>query len=271
MHRTGLLLTFVGLAAAGVAAASQSPEERAAARELIARRGDTVVSVLATVKTRMMMMGQEGPSPEENVAANATMLDARGLCVTSLSSLEPGRMMTGLLNRQRASMPGMEMSIKTETSNVRLRLSDGRELAARVVLRDEDLDLAFLRPTEPPAEPLPFIEGAAPRPGQLDLLITVQRLGEMAGWTASATFGYVMAVVDKPRVVYVGGAVAGAPVFDAGGRFLGVTVMMTRNTPGGGGIGMMGAMGGGAEALGFMPVVMPAAEIREVAKQAPAK
>ena len=142
-------------------AIAQSAEERAAARELIAKRGDTVVAVLGTVKTRMTMSGREAPPTEENIQANATVLDQRGLAVMSLSNLEPGKMMNGIMAQQ--SMPGMEMSLKTETTNLRLRLADGREVPARVVLRDEDLDLAFLRPAPPLEAPVPFIESGPGR------------------------------------------------------------------------------------------------------------
>ena len=253
-------------------ASAQTPEERAAARDLIGKRGDTVITVLGTVKTRMMMGGREAPPSEENIQANATVLDARGLAVMSLSNLEPGKMMNGIISQQAASMPGMEMSMKTDTTNLRLRFADGKEVPARVVLRDEDLDLAFLRPTEPLAAPVPFLDDAAARPQQLDGLVTLQRLGEMAGWKVSASFSYVVAVIDKPRTAYMGGSSPGAPVFDSAGRFVGVSVMMIRNTPGSGSLGLASSFsGGGLESLGFMPVVLPADEVREVAKQAPAK
>jgi hypothetical protein len=273
MLRTSALPAVVALAASCALLSAQTQEERATARDLIAKRGDAVLTVLGTVKTRMTMGGREAPPSEENIQANATALDARGLAVMSLSNIEPGKMMSGIMAQQSASMPGMEMAMKTETTNLRLRLADGRELPARVVLRDEDLDLAFLRPTEPVTEPIAFLDGPSSKPSQLDPLITLQRLGEMAGWKVSALFSYVMVIVDKPRTAYLGGTSPGAPVFDTQGRFVGVNVMLIRNAPGSGGMGMASGFAGlgGLDALGFMPVVLPADEIREVAKQAPVK
>jgi hypothetical protein len=257
-----------------LAAAAQTPEERATARQLVASRGDAVLTVLGTVKTRMTMGGREAPPSEENIQANATALDGAGLVVMSLSNLEPGKMMSGIMSQQAANMPGMEMSMKTETTNLRLRLADGKEVPARVVLRDEDLDLAFLRPSEALPAPIPFLDGPIGKPAQLDPLITLQRLGEMASWKVSALFSYVMVIIDKPRTAYFGGTAPGAPVFDSAGRFVGINVMLMRS-PGGGGAGMGLTSGfsglGGLDALGFMPVVLPAEEIREVAKQAPVK
>lgn len=271
LRRTGLVVALTVVTA--VALAAQTPQERAAARDLIAKKGDAVVMVLGTVKTRVTMGGREVPPSEENIQANATMLDAGGLAVMSLSNLEPGKMMNGIM-QQASGMPGMEMSMKTETSNLRLRLADGKEVPARVVLRDEDLDLAFLRPVDALPAPVPFVDGPGAKPSQLDPLIILQRLGEMAGWKVSAAFSYVMVIVDKPRTVYFGGMQPGAPVFDGNGQFVGVSVMMIRSTPGSSGASMFGAMSGGLgglDQLGLMPVVLPADEIREVAKQAPVK
>jgi hypothetical protein len=269
----GRSLLVISLLSAGVplVAAAQTPDERAAARRLIASQGDAVVNVLGTVKTRMVMGGREAPAQEEHLQANATALDARGLVVMSLSSLEPDRMMSRVMAQQ--APPGMEMSMKSESSNLRLRLADGTEVPARVVLRDEDLDVAFLRPTEPLPAPIPFLDGPVGTPGQLDPLITLQRLGDMASWKVSALFSYVMVVIDKPRTAYFGGTTPGAPVFDTAGRFVGVNVMLSRPSRSASGMPMTPNVSGlgGLDALGVMPVVLPAAEIREVAKQAPEK
>jgi hypothetical protein len=67
----------------------------------------------------------------------------------------------------------------------------------------------------------------------------------------------VQLVIDKPRLYYqiaiptVGGNALGAPVFDAAGRFVGVVVM--RST-------------GSRSAA--VTAVLPAEEIRDIAKQA---
>ena len=41
------------------------------------------------------------------------------------------------------------MSIESELRGIKLRLPDGSEVPARVVLKDDDLDLAFVAPNEP--------------------------------------------------------------------------------------------------------------------------
>jgi hypothetical protein len=76
---------------------------------------------------------------------------------------------------------------------------------------------------------------------------------ELAGWQPTALFQSVQAVVEKPRTFYVlTGGTVGSPVFDLRGRFLGV-VLRFKNE---------------ADAANAPPIVLPAADIREVAKQA---
>ena len=132
-----------------------------------------------------------------------------------------------------------------------MRLADGREVGARIVLRDADLDLAFLRPLEPLAAPIAAVDAAMGQPQVMDLVIALQRTGEPTGYRALGTFGYVQMTVDKPRLYHiVSTGQLGAPVFDAAGRFVGVTVRVggTRTNP--------------------QPGVLPADDIREIAKQA---
>ena len=84
-------------------------------------------------------------------------LDGSGLAVTSLSQLQPDDMLMRTFSAQMP--PGTSVSVTSEPSDVKMHLSDGREVAARIVLRDADLDLAFLKPSEPLAAPIPAVDG----------------------------------------------------------------------------------------------------------------
>lgn len=240
------LLAMVVWAAAP---AAQSMEERAVARDVVKKRSDAVVMVLATVKLRVNIGGRE-QSTDQAAQTNATILDNTGLAVLSLSQLQPDDMVA----RRFPVAPGTRVDVTSEPSDIRMHLADGRELAARLVLKDEDLNLAFVRPIEAPATPLAFIDAPAGKPAILDLLTIVQRTPESTAWTTAASFGTVQLVIDKPRTYYqvTGGGILGSPMFDMAGRFVGVTLM--RNT---------GARGSAS------PGVLPADDIREVAKQAP--
>ena len=243
-------------------AMAQTVEDRAAARALLAKHAGSVVTIRATVKLRGLPGPGQGEEMEDTVQSDAVVLDATGLTVTSLSQLDPSDMLKQVFS----GMPGAPpMELTVEQSNIRLRLENGTEVPARIVLRDKDLDLIFLRPTTAPASPMAFIDTTAPAKTQpADLVMVLHRFGEMTGWKAGVSFGYVQAVVDKPRTLYVVSTAEGmgAPVFDATGRFLGLMVMRTQA---GGRASMFSMM---QEGPGIMPVVLPVEEIMELAKQA---
>jgi hypothetical protein len=118
-----------------------------------------------------------------------------------------------------------------------MHLADGREIPAKLILRDQDLDLAFVKPVQPPSPPLNWVDAPAARASLLDLLFVIQRTSESNGWSTAAAFGSVQLVLDKPRVYYqvampvLGGSALGSPVFDAAGRFVGVVMHSDRAAP----------------------------------------
>ena len=154
-------------------ARAQSVDERAAARDVVRKRSDAVVMVLATVKLRLTIAGRE-QTTDQAAQTNATVLDSTGLAVLSLSQLQPDDMVA----RRFPSTPGSRVEVTSEPSDIRMHLADGRELPARLILRDEDLDLAFIRPIEPPSPPIAFVDAASAKPSLLDLLTAVQRTSE---------------------------------------------------------------------------------------------
>ena len=118
--------------------------------------------------------------------------------------------------------------------SVRVTLADGRELAARVLAREPDLDLAALAVE---AGDLPAIElgdSRQLRPGQL-----VMALGHPWGVEGSASAGAVIGMGPAPanfpashREWVVAGlrlrpGNSGGPLFDARGRLIGINSMMT--------------------------------------------
>jgi hypothetical protein len=248
--RRAVALMAAVLCLAGQAYA-QTQEDRAAARALIAKRGDAVLFVLGTTKLRVNQGGKELPTSDQRIQALVTVLDSSGLGVMSLTALDPSELMSAQLSRGRAAAAAI--NVTTEQSNLRYRLPDGSEVPVRVVLRDKDLDLAFLRPVEKLPSPLNAIDAAAVRPMAIDSVLVLQRMPELAGWQPTALFQSVQAVVEKPRTFYVltGGPI-GAPVFDLRGQFIGI-VLRFKNE---------------ADAANAPPIVLPAADIREVAKQA---
>jgi S1-C subfamily serine protease len=258
-------LSTVSVAALPVGA----QDDRAAGREIVKKWQTAIVNVRVVLKMRVSVGGREMQSMDETVETVGTVIDPSGLTVLSLGSLNPGAMM----NRLMGSGGGQErMEFGSEPTDVKIRLADGRELPARIVLRDEDLDLAFLRPTAKPDKPLVAINLADEgRPSLLDPVVILSRLGRVGGWTPAASLQTIGAIIEKPRTFYVieTGAAGGmgTPAFTPSGKVIGLLTMRSvqAGKPG------MFSMVGGTEGLGLLPVILPAADVREIAQQAPEK
>jgi hypothetical protein len=242
-----------------------TPQERAALREVGKKWQDAIVNVRVSLKVRMSMGGREVQSMDDTLESVATVIDPSGLTVMSLSALDPGAMMTRLIG---AASPGdQKMQIVSEPSDVRMRLPDGRELPAAIVLRDQDLDLAFVRPTAKPATPLTSINlSDTGRPAILEDVVVLSRLGRVGGWAPAAVLYSVGAVIEKPRTFFVlnGATGTGTPAFLSNGKLVGLLTLRQIDP---GRMSMFGMMGG-TEGAGVMAVILPAADVAEIAKQA---
>jgi S1-C subfamily serine protease len=261
---------FTLLACLSFAIPSPAQDSRAAAREVVQKWQAAVVNVRVVLKMRMSMGGREMQASDDPVDTVGTVIDPSGLTVLSLGTLNPGALMSRIMG---AAGNGGEPSVEitSEPSDVKIRLSDGRELPARIVLRDADLDLAFLRPTRKPDKPLVAVDLTdAAKPALLDQVLVLTRLGRVGGWTAGASLHDISAIIEKPRTFYVlGGANSGmgTPAFTAGGRVVGLLTLRQIET----GRASMASMMGGTEGFGMLGVILPAADVLEIAKQAPDK
>jgi hypothetical protein len=266
----------VRLAIAAVALATAAPdalaaEEAATGRAILERWQEAVVTARLAVEMRWVVEGREFRKSESRAEIPATVIDPSGLSVCSLSSTDPGGIFTQMMERM--GDPGMKLKIESKITDVKLRLAGGQELPAQIVLRDKDLDLAFLRPTTAPAKPLLALDLAAEtRPLVLDPILVLSRLGREGSWASSASLGRVIAIIERPRRLYVPEAADvagqwGTPAFTLDGKVVGMVLL--RTTPSSGDSLMVGALGG-MGGLGMQPVILPAADVREAAKQAPA-
>jgi len=247
-------------------APAHAQDNRAAARELVKKWQDAVVNVRVVVKLRMSMKGREMRSSDDTVEAIGTVIDPGGLTVVSLGSINPGGMMTKLMG---AGTDGVEIS--SEPTDVKLRLSDGRELQAAIVLRDEDLNIAFIRPTTPPEKPLVAISLADDaQPAILDEVVVFGRLGRVGGWAPSAALRDIGGIILKPRTFFVlagEAAGVGTPAFLPNGKVVGVLTLRQIQTERASPLAAMN----GPEGLGLLAVILPAADVLEIAKQATEK
>ncbi len=208
-----------------------------------------------TVRSVLNISYGGGEDEREN-EANGTLITPDGLTVLSLAALDPTIMM------QR--MRGDQDNIVSKITNLTLLFADDTELDGEVVLRDQDLDLAFVRPVTKPEEPLPYVdlENRA-QPQMLDQLILLGQLGKVARREHMAFVERVEAIVARPITFYVlgedrGRAVACSPAFTTDGVFVGIGVMRAIRTSASAGMGD-----------NVLVVVIDAEEIERTAEQVP--
>lgn len=263
-----LAASFAAIGVLLATPAGAQSDTRAAARDVVKKWQAAIVNVRVVLKTRTSMGGREMQASDETVEGIGTVIDPSGLMVMSLGVLNPGAMMTKLMGSMGGGMGDQKMEITSEPTDLKMRLPDGREIPAKIVLRDEDLDLAFIRPAAKLDTPLVAVNFAdAATPAVLDQVVVLSRLGRVGGWAAGAALHDIGAIIERPRTFFVLGSPAttiGVPAFMPNGRIVG---LLTVRQVDAGRAGMMSMMGG-TESLGLLPVILPAADVLEISKQA---
>ena len=245
-------LAVVGLASTAALCADQ---EGAAARDIQSKFGNAVVTVKVVAKVSMTMEGREMQEEEQTEEAKGTVLDGSGLVVCALSDVDP----THMVEMMSGGQPGFKW--QADVTDVKIRPAEGKEMPAKIVLRDKDLDLAFVRPVEPPGAAMASLSFAdAGEPQAADPVVILSRLGEVGNRASCVLLDRVQAVVEKPRRLYALGLSVhssglGCPVLLPDGKVVGLLVLR--------------ALPGAAGEQDVMPVVMPAQDVMRAAAQAP--
>ena len=239
------LATLLFLSSSLVVCADDVP---AMCRQLLEKHDAAIVNISAVVKVTVTGSSGTRAAPREiKLEAPATVIDAAaGLIVTSLSRIDPSNMPTSSGTKFEASL-----------QDVRLVLADGSDVPANIVLKDTDLDLAFIRADlaskEAKGIKLQAIDLAdATDVGPGDDLIGLSRAEKSVGRVAGVHRGHVFTVAKRPRkLVLTFESYLGNPVFAANGKFVGIGT--TRDIPG---------------STRNAPAIITAADVQELATQA---
>ena len=220
-------------------------------RTLLKQKSDAIVGVEMVVTIKISRAGSPAMPRENKVDVNGTVVSSTGLTVTSLAAVDPRVQFEAM----RAMLPAGTEVGETDYKEVKLRLADGTELPAKLVLKDADLDLAFIAPDVPangaPRTFSPVKLEDATDGRVLDEYFVLSRAPKALQRVPMIQLASVTGIVEKPRRLYLLSAQhLGCPVFDVGGKILG---LMVQNLSGGRSSGL---------------VVLPAADVAEVAKQA---
>ncbi|MEO5740869.1 MAG: trypsin-like peptidase domain-containing protein [Vicinamibacterales bacterium] len=266
-------LTATAIAAALVCPAAHAevltPEE--AGRAVLDRYSQAIVTLKLAVKTRVTVGGDDR-TQESRTETIGTIVDPSGMTTISLSSIDPSETVGAMASQQaRRSGNKVDISVDSEVTNATIVLADGTEMAARVVLRDKDLDLAIVQPISPPPKPLTFVDLSGGRPPKvLDLFVALYRLGKMANRVPTASLERINAMVAGPRPYFVPGtgqglSGIGSPVFNLDGGLIGLLLIRSAPPDDDGNIG---TLFNGSAGMGLLPIIVPVAQIRESVEQA---
>lgn len=230
-------------------------------RELLARDGEAVVPLRIVLSMKVTMQGREMPSQERENEALGTVIDKKGLIVTSYFAVDP----VGATSNLRT-----EEKIESEIKTAKLVMKDGTEVPLKVVLRDADLDLIFLR-----AEKSVDLQAAVtlnkkgPALELGDAVTVLSRLGTVGNRVVSVAPDCIQAVIDKPRRLYVTDTVSsitalGCPVYTSKGELAGIITMKVSADD-----AASGVLGGLRSQI--LPAILPVADIFDDAEQAKAE
>ena len=202
----------------------------AVCKKLIADHQDSLVSVSAVAKLTMSGGGTRGAPQESKMEAAATVIDASGLIVTSLARIDPSAMMASM--RRSGGAGGFESTLQ----DVKVVMGDGTEIPAQIVLKDTDLDLAFVKADTSSKEakgvtftPISLAESTKVVAG--DALIGLARADESVGRVPGVRRDYAFTVTKRPReFVLVSNDFMGCPVFAANGKLVGIGILRPGRT-----------------------------------------
>ncbi|MBD3346489.1 MAG: hypothetical protein GF401_15655 [Chitinivibrionales bacterium] len=245
----GILFSLVTTAVGG------SIEDRAA--KIHARHKDAVITVKLVTRQRMVVSGKEMDQGEHKQEVTGVIIDPSGLAVVSLFVTDPWANSSPAFGGE----DNPDFSFETEISDVKMLMPGSDEVQARVLIRDRDLDLVFISPTDSTGKSFPFIDFSnSAKATVLNECILLGRLGKAAGRTASVTLCRVKAIVNKPRRFYIPDGTAifdglGRPAFTQNGKTLGILLMRVIPSPKG--------------EFNETPIILPAEDIIEVMGQIP--
>ena len=236
---------------------SRADELTTKGRPILEKNQNSVVTVQVVLKTS----SSAGASRENKQDLTGTVVDPSGLTVVSLSACDPNEMLQRIMPDEFS-----KYNVQSEVTDLRILIEDGTELPSEIILRDKDLDLAFIRPKAKPSSPMAFVDLSKSSPALvLDQVVALTRLNSAAGRACAASSERISAVIKRPRKFYIPeisatSTTAGAPAFALDGNIVGIFVTRAISLKGGGERNLRNSM---------TPIILPADDILKAAKQAP--
>lgn len=241
--------------------AASGDDVAAEARKTAQAANGAIVTLQAVARISYSSPEGDSNKEEQRFESYGFVVNPEGLIVTCLSTIDPTAMTRGLMEAD-------GLNIQAQITDLKIRLSDGTELPGKVVLRDRDQDLAFIRPSKKPDQPMAVINlSNTASPELLDSVLIVTRLPKVLNRGLSARIERITGVLERPRKRYalnpasISANDLGSPVLTPSGAAVGILVTrMQKSSAEEGSRGM---------SQNIALVVVPAADVLASAAQAP--
>jgi S1-C subfamily serine protease len=262
LKQLGIACACVCFSAGAISAQTEDRTLVETARKTLQTYDKAIISLHAVLKFEAKGIDLPGLDQERKTQCTAAIISPNGLAVTSLTNLNPQKAL-GKIRINRGGVP-TTLELDCQIQEVKYRLFDGTEIPAQVVLKDDDLDVAFLAAQKPldaaTQAKLSVISlaDAAPAAEILDATIHIGRADESMNYIPTLNLGRIIALVTKPRACYmVNQGTLGAPVFDRHGKILGLICCCVRPE----------TEEGAAKPMNI-PFMLPAADVAKLVPQA---
>jgi hypothetical protein len=237
---------------AGAAPGVQPATETGEYQQIIDRYGEALVAVKLVLKFEGGGFGEGGERETETVGV---MIDPKG--VVMCSSLKTG----GVPNR------GGDMPTITPTDVKVLIADDAEGKPAKLITRDSELDLAWVKIDEPGEKPYVHVDLSKSESAVLgQRLFALDRMGKFFDRAPVISEGRVRGVAHRPRELYIPTEALvsdlGLPVFNAEGVVVGIVIVQVPDPE------SIGAGGGLFGEDGARPMILPAAEALKATQRA---
>lgn len=239
-------------------------------KSILETKAGSIVALKTVIQVRISGRGTDGEQESESEVAGV-MVSPDGLVVCSNMMLNgPVGMIRRMLGNR---MQGV--TITSDVQSVKVVLGpDDEEIDAKILARDEDLDLAWVQieQSERTFEAVDLAKGVEADLGAR--LIGVRRMGKLFDRTPVTALATVVGQTERPRRLLVPQeellSMVGLPVFSRVGEFVGIVITQLPE-PGEGGAG-----GSPASALGNMAslqegmtgLILPAADVLRATERA---
>lgn len=258
------VLAMTVAAFAPVAAAGESDDYQ----NLLAERAPALVTVKFVLKIKMGgFMGPMGDQESEN-EITGIMINPQGLVLCSNTQLG------GFAGMMRQMMGSRGGEFSATPTDIRVLVgADTEGVDAEVIARDTELDLAWVRITDPGDKTFTYVnfsDAAEPSIGQR--LVAIRRMGKYFARSAVIAEGRMGGKTNKPRNLYIPTGdlrgVLGLPVYTQSGQVVGVTILQMPDAQdmGGNPMGMMRNISSMQDMMAGL--ILPAADVVKATQRA---